>query len=242
MNARNDAAVFVTTRWSVVISAGSGTKSAEEALSQLCGAYWYPLYAFVRRQGHSPHDAEDLTQGFFTYLLEKQTLERVQRDKGKFRSFLLACLTNFLANEWDKRRAAKRGGGRVIISLDDDSAEARYAQEATDGRTPETIYERIWAATVLRRALSLLSEQYSASGKEELFWILKPHLMDEADEKDSYSELGQQLGMKEGSVRMAMLRMRQHFTFLLQQEIAETVTDPSEIEGELRYLIAAAAR
>jgi len=242
MNERNDGAVFVTTRWSMVLRAGSNSASAQEALSQLYNTYRYPLYAFVRRQGNSPHDAEDLTHGFFAYLLEKQTLNRVQREKGKFRSFLLGCLTNFLANEWDKRRAAKRGGGQVPTSLDVDSAEARYAQEATDGRTPESIYERTWAATVVARGLSLLSEQYSASGKEELFRILKPHLMDDADEEEGYNELGLQLGMKPGAVRMAMLRMRQHFTFLLQQEIADTVTDPSEIEGELRYLIAAAAR
>jgi len=239
-NLRHDPGVFVTTHWSIVLAAGGDSSTnAREALSELCSTYWYPLYAFVRRQGHSPHDAEDLTQTFFASLLEKHTLGQVEKGKGRFRSFLLACLTNFLTNEWDKQRRLKRGGDRIILSLNQDSAEERYLQEPSHDVTPERLYERSWALTMIQKSMTRLSEQYSAAGKRELFRLLQDQLIGE--EADSYAHLAEQLGMKEGSVRMAMLRMRRHFGFLLREEVAQTVSDPTEIEAELRHLVTAAA-
>jgi RNA polymerase sigma factor (sigma-70 family) len=234
--------VFVTTRWSVVLAAGvSSSAESERALSQLYRTYWYPLYAFVRRQGHSPQDAEDLTQGFFAHLLEKKALGGVEREKGKFRSFLLASLKNFLANDWDRQHAAKRGGKHSVISLDDDTAEDRYLREPSHDLTPEKLYEQSWALMVLETVLQQLRKEYAASGKVHLFEALQDHLI--GDENATiYASAAAQLGMKEGAVRMAVLRMRRHFGYLLRNEIAHTVADLAELEEELRHLVASMAR
>ena len=235
-NQAKPGAVFVTTRWSVVLAAGLSTSAeSEQALSYLCRAYWYPLYAFVRRQGHSPEDAEDLTQGFFARLLEKKALGVVEQEKGKFRSFLLASLKNFLANDWNRQHAAKRGGQYSVISLDDDSAEDRYLREPSHDSTPEKLFEQSWALTVLDTVLRELRKEYTAAGKAHLFEALQDHLI--GDENASYTSAAADLGMKEGAVRMTVSRMRRHFGYLLRREIAHTVADPAELDEELRHLV-----
>jgi RNA polymerase sigma-70 factor (ECF subfamily) len=235
-------AVFATTRWSMVLAAG-GSSSAEsqQALSRLCRTYWYPLYAFVRRQGHPPEDAEDLTQGFFANLLEKKALRLLEPKKGKFRSFLLASLKNFLANDWDRKHAAKRGGRHSIISWDDDSVEDRYRREPSHDATPDKLFEQTWALTVLDAVLQQLRKQYEESGKAALFEALQDQLIG-AEDAHAYAQLAERLQMNEGAVRMTVLRMRRHFGYLLRAEIAHTVGSASEIEDELRHLVAALAR
>jgi len=235
-NQANPGAVFVTTRWSVVLAAGlSAAAESERALSLLCRTYWYPLYAFVRRQGHSPEDAEDLTQDFFAHLLEKKMLGVVDQEKGRFRSFLLASLKNFLANDWDRQHAVKRGGSHAVISLDDETAEDRYLREPFHDLTPEKLFEQTWALTVLETVLQQLRKEYTAAGKGHLFEALQDHLI--GDESASYASAAAELVMKEGSVRMTVLRMRRHFGYLLRREIAHTVENSAELEEELRHLV-----
>jgi RNA polymerase sigma factor (sigma-70 family) len=228
--------IFATTRWTLVRAIGSSPNDeAERALALLCETYWYPLYAYVRRQGHSAEDAEDLTQSFFAKLLEKKGLERAQQEKGKFRSFLLASLKNFLTNEWHREHTVKRGGRQTIISWDDSSAETRYLREPSHDLTPERIFEQTWAMTLIEKVLNLLQQEYREAGKQELFEALQPHLIGDEDIK-SYADLGARLGMKEGTVRMAVLRMRRHFGYLLRSEIAQTVSKPEDLEEELSHL------
>lgn len=236
LNQPKPGAVFVTTRWTVVLAAGlSSSAASEQALAQLCRTYWYPLYAFVRGQGHSPQDAEDLTQGFFAHLLEKKALGHVHQQKGKFRSFLLASLKNFLANDWDRKHRIKRGGECSIVSLDE-SAEARYLREPSHDSTPDKIFEQSWALTVLETVLQRLRREYTAAGKAHFFDALQDHLVGD-ENAAAYASAAAQLGMKEGAVRMTVLRMRRHFGYLLRSEIAHTVADPGQLEEELRYLI-----
>ncbi len=231
-------AEFVTTRWSQVLAAGSSSSSeSERALSHLCWTYWYPLYAFIRRSGHSPHDAEDLTQSFFAHVLEKRVLRAVEPGRGKFRSFLLASLKNFLANEWDKQHAAKRGGKCTFVSLDEEPAENRYQREPFHDATPEKLFEQSWALTVIDTALRHLRDEYAAASKSEMFDALQDRLIG-AEDSQSYAELTAKLGVPEGTLRMTVLRMRRHFGYLLRAEIAHTVGNANEIEDELRHLIA----
>ncbi len=230
---------FATTRWSVVIAAGSpSSPKSAAALSHLCQAYWYPLYAFVRRQGHSAHDAQDLTQEFFARLLEKNYLAAVSREKGRFRSFLLASLKHFLANEWDKARALKRGGGQEIIHLDAHDAETRYHLEPKEVQSADKIYERRWAMTLLDRVLERLREEQVAAGKAEQFELMKTCLMGERAAQP-YAELAGQLKMTEGNVKVIVHRLRQRYRELLRSEIAETVASPADVDEELRQLFAA---
>lgn len=233
------AGVFATTRWTVVMAAGAtDSPRACAALETLCTNYWYPLYAYVRRQGHGPHDAQDLTQAFFARLLEKNYLADVQREKGRFRSFLLASLKHFLANEWDRERALKRGGGRKLIALDDDSAESRYRLEPKDDLSADKIYERRWALTLLDKVLNTLRAEYEQGGKAEAFEILKPYLS-AGRTSVSYAHAAEKLGMNEGAVKVAVHRLRKRYRELLRAEIAQTVSTTSEIEAEIRYLFAA---
>ena len=217
---------------------GTDSPRAYAALETLCTNYWYPLYAYVRRQGHGPHDAQDLTQAFFARLLEKNYLADVQREKGRFRSFLLASLKHFLANEWDRERALKRGGGRKLIALDDDSAESRYRLEPKDDLSADKIYERRWALTLLDKVLNTLHAEYEQGGKVEAFEILKPYLS-AGRTSVSYALAAEKLGMNEGAVKVAVHRLRKRYRELLRAEIAQTVSTASEIEAEIRYLFAA---
>jgi RNA polymerase sigma factor (sigma-70 family) len=229
---------FVPTRWSVVLKAAQQAgPEADRALAILCETYWFPLYAFVRRQGHAPHDAEDLTQGFFARLLEKRYLEGIQREGGRFRSFLLTALKRFLANEWDRARTEKRGGKRIIVSVNRETAESRYQVEPAHGLTPDKLYERQWAQALLDRVLTLLREEYAGAGKAEWFALLSGTLSRPRGEAP-YRELAVALGTTEGAVKMGVQRMRARYRALLRAEVAETVAGPEEIEGEIRHLFA----
>lgn len=234
--------VFVTTHWSVVVTAGrTDTTSARDALAKLCQSYWYPLYAYVRRRGSSPEDAEDLTQEFFARFLEQNWVERADREKGRFRTFLLSAMNHFLANEWDKARAQKRGGGAKLLPLEFDTAETRYAREPADNVTPEQHFEKRWVLTLLDQVLKRLGAEYEQDGKADLFAALNPCLVGDRT-SHPYAELGAKLGMGEGAVKSAVHRLRQRYRQLLREEIAQTVTGPGELEEELRHLFAVLAR
>jgi RNA polymerase sigma factor (sigma-70 family) len=230
---------FNTTHWSVVLLAGNpDSPQAGAALENLCRAYWAPLYAYVRRQGHSPHDAQDLTQEFFARLLEKQYFKLADRERGRFRSFLLKSLKHFLVNDWERQRAQKRGGGRKILSFDDKSAEVSYLQQPADQIAPEQLYDKRWAMTLVERAMERLKGDYVTAGKRDVFEQLSGLLLSEAS-GDSYRHYGQILGLSEGAVKVAVHRMRQRFRETVREEIAETVSTPAEVDHELRCLMAA---
>jgi RNA polymerase sigma-70 factor (ECF subfamily) len=225
----------------VVLAAGRGSPpEAERALETLCRSYWYPLYAWLRYQGHSAHDAQDLTQSFFAFLLGHGGLQRVQPDKGKFRSFLLASLKNFVANERDKANALRRGAQFKIISLDEAAGEARFQQEPSHELTPDKAFEQSWAMSLFAAVLRRLRDEYAAEGKAVLHDALEPYLTDDRV-KAPYADTARTLGLGEGAVRMAVLRMRRRFGELLRAEIAHTVAKPEEIDEEIRALLAAVA-
>ena len=229
---------FETTHWSIILSAGrSDSTHAREAAEKFCAAYWYPLYAFVRRQGHGPDDAQDLTQEFFARLLARRSLGQVDPAKGKFRSFLLAALKHFLANEWDRAQAEKRGGEHTFVSFDQQTAEERYGNEPAHEATPEKLFERRWALTLLEQVLARLREENDADGKSDLFDRLKATLTGEEDAA-TYAAMAAQLGMTEAAVKVAVHRLRQRYRELLRKEIARTVNSDGEVEEELRYLFA----
>jgi len=214
----------------------SQAQGGQSALSELCRLYWYPLYVFVRRRGYPAHDAQDLTQSFFERLLDKRYLSGVDRTKGKFRSFLLAALEHFLANDWRRNQAQKRGGGVSFISLDDDSIEEQYLQLA-GGTLPESIFERQWAATLLEQVLLQLRAEFAASNKEALFEALKIFLTGEK-QTTAYAELAARFGTTEAALKMAVSRMRHRYGEILREEIAKTVSSPDQVEDELRALFA----
>jgi RNA polymerase sigma-70 factor (ECF subfamily) len=236
------AANFTPTHWSVVLAAAGRADStdARDALERLCRNYWLPIYAFVRRQGHNPHDAQDLTQEFFARLLEKNYLARADRDKGRFRSFLLASVKHFLANEWDKARAQKRGGGRLLISIDAAAAETSFGREPADLLSADKIFERRWALALLEQVLRRLREEYTRDGKEKQFEQLKGTLT-EASRLLPYAEIAARLATSEGAVKVAVHRLRQRYRELLRAEISDTVADAREIDDEIRNLFAALA-
>jgi DNA-directed RNA polymerase specialized sigma24 family protein len=232
---------FALTHWSVVLAAGrSDSPQAHDALQRLCCAYWPPIYAFVRRQGYSPHDAQDLTQGFFTRLLEKNSFADADRTKGRFRSFLLGALKHFLANEWDKANAQKRGGGRIIIPIDVVSAETTCGFEPADTLTADKVFERRWALTLLDQVLRRLRQEYVSDGKEEMFHQLKQTLTG-ASRSAPYAEIAVRLQTSEGAIKVAVHRLRQRYRELLRAEIAGTVASASEVEDEIRNLFTALA-
>ena len=206
-----------------------------EALEALCRAYWYPLYAYVRRQGHRPHDAQDLTQEFFARVLEHQWLGRADQAKGRFRTFLLTAMERFLANEWDKARRLKRGGGRACVSLQLDTAETRYGVEPADDRTPEQAFEHRWALTLLEGVVERLEAEFCAEGQTELFVALKPCLVGDCASQP-YAELAAALGMNQGAVKVAVHRLRQRYRELLRAEIANTVASLADVDEEMRHL------
>ena len=204
-------------------------------MAELCRIYWYPLYAYIRRRGHDNHAAEDLTQEFFARLLAHDFLASVDRRKGKFRAFLLACVKHFLADQWDHVQAQKRGGGQRVISLDGLDAEARYRLEPADELTPEKLFEKQWALAVLERVLARLEGESAAGGKASLFAVLKETLS--GSRPGDYAEFAVRLGMSEGAVKVAVHRLRHRYRELVREEIADTVACPEEIEGEIRYLL-----
>lgn len=233
--------VFVTTHWSVVLTAGrSDTTRAHDALAKLCQTYWYPLYAYVRRRGQSPEDAQDLTQEFFARLLEKNWVGNADQTKGRFRTFLISAMNHFLADEWDKARAQKRGGGVAPVPLQFETAETRYGVEPADPATPERVFERRWALTLLEEVLNRLRAEYAQEGKADLFAALHPCLVGERTAQP-YAELAAKMGVNEGTVKSAVHRLRQRYRQLLRDEIANTVAAAEEVDEELRHLFAVLA-
>lgn len=233
---------FATTHWSVVLAAKQGDASAVAvALEKLCRTYWPPLYAYIRRDGHDATEAQDLTQEFFARLLARDYLERIRHEGGKFRSFLLSYLKNFLSEQRRKARAQKRGGGCVFVSLNEPAGEDGYLLEPVDKLTPDQVYERRWAQAVLQGALGRLREEYTARGQMALFELLQDYQPREPGGR-SYAQLGEYLDMTEAAVKSAVQRMRQRHRELLREEIAHTVTCPQEIEDELRHFRAVLSR
>jgi RNA polymerase sigma-70 factor (ECF subfamily) len=230
---------FAVTRWTIVLAAKGDDPAARSALQQLCSGYWYPVYAFVRGQNYAPHDAEDLTQSFFQKLMEKKWLDGVGREKGRFRSFLLVAVRNFLANERDYANALKRGGKQRPVSLDAGSAESRYANEPRDNTTPEKLFDRHWARTLLARVLDALSAEMVAKGDGRLFEELKVGL---TGERPGYAQIGEHLGKTDGAVKVAAHRLKQRYRELIREEIAQTVDSEKDIEDELQDLRLAVGR
>jgi RNA polymerase sigma-70 factor (ECF subfamily) len=230
---------FALTHWSVVLAAGrSESTHAQAALEQLCTNYWHPIYFFVRRQGHNPADAQDLTQEFFARLLARNDLAAVDRSKGRFRSFLLASLKHFLANEWDKAKAQKRGGGQVPLSINSSVAETSYAVEPVEKLTPDKLYERRWALALLQQVMSQLKAEYSRENKADVFDALKGTLTGEGA-SGGYAQIAERLATTEGAIKVAAHRLRRRYRELLRSEIAHTVSRPEEIDEEIRALFAA---
>ena len=233
---------FATTHWSLVLAAGDGDATGvREALARLCQTYWYPLYAYVRRKGHSPHDAEELTQEFFLQVLEHNWVARADRSRGRFRSFLLMAMNRFLANAWDKAQTEKRGGKWHRVPLTLDGAESRFSREPVETRTPEQEFEKQWALALLENVLNTLREEYAERGQATLFDALKPCLVGRR-ETQPYQQLGAELGMTEGSVKVTVFRFRQGYRERLMEEIAHTVASPDEVESEVRHLFRVLAR
>jgi len=220
-----------------MVAAAGAAATGQAALESLCAAYWQPVYAFVRRQGNDPETAKDLTQAFFATFLEKRDLEAARRDRGRFRNFLLTCVKHFLTNEWDRVRAQKRGGGIPVRPFEFEYAEHAFCIEPADRMTPERLFERSWARTMLRRVLHRLRDEQEQAGRGAQFERLKPLLMAESDV--SQREAAARMGLSEGAVKMAVLRLRRRYKELLQAEIAETVRDSAEIDDEIQYLMAA---
>lgn len=225
---------FTKTPWTLVLRAGNAASGeAAEALEWLSGRYWYPLYAFARRSGLSPHDAEDATQGFFTHLLGSEALAKAAPERGRFRSFLLSAFINHMGQQREQQKTWKRGGRHAHVSLDSLTTEERYQHEPVDNRDPARIYESAWASATIRAGLETLRSEYARLGKAKLFEALLPHL---TGEPADYTELGAKLGLAPGAARVAMHRMRHRFSQVLRAEVAATVDGEAEVEDELRHL------
>ena len=231
---------FPTTRWTLVVAAGDPhEKEARSALVSLCENYWYPLYAYLRRRGHPADQAQDLTQGFFIRMLEGRYLDRADPEKGRFRSFLLSSLKFFVADEEDRDRAHKRGGG-ALVPLEFSSGEERYRREPAHDETPERIFERRWALSVLDRVVEKLRNEFVQHGRPEHFERLKVFLLGQSDAP--YAALAREMNTSEGALKVAIHRLRKRYRELFRQEIADTVADPAEVESELRYLVVVLTR
>jgi RNA polymerase sigma-70 factor (ECF subfamily) len=235
-SAQNGAVAFTTTQWSVVLDAQGESPSAQEALEKLCRIYWWPLCGFVRRQGYSPEEAQDLTQGFFAMLLERKDFDAVRREKGRLRSYLLASLKNFLAKTHRRATTIKRGEGRPLVPLEELLVRERADLEPANALSADRIYERRWALTLLEQVLARLEEEYHVADNSALFEQLKQVLNDEPD-RPSQAKIAQALNMKENAVKQAFHRLRQRYRLLLREEIAQTVAAPSDVEDELRHFI-----
>lgn len=228
---------FATTQWSLVLAAGRrGSAGAEDALARLCALYWYPVFAFVRRRGHPPDEAEDLTQAFFTRLIEKGDVSDADRSRGRFRSFLLTACQCFLANERDRALTLKRGGGRVPLSIDVAVAEGRYEQALAHAETPERLYDRQWCLALLEGVLEALRAEYAASGKQPVFERLQPFLSG-SSEAGTHAAAARELGTSPGAVKVAVHRLRRRYRDELRRRIADTVESDQDVEDELRYLL-----
>lgn len=226
---------FATTRWSLVQDAHSFSDSSQNALETLCSSYWYPLYAFVRRKGVSPDDAQDVTQSFIAELLNRQSLKRAEPARGRFRAFLLGALNKFLA-EWRRQSLAqKRGGGRMHFSIDWNSAEDRYLSEPAHQMTPERIFDRRWALTVLDTTLNELRKAYQSSDKSELFKAIEPYITSGGDQLP-YSAIAESLNTSEGAIKVAVHRLRKKYREKLRAEIAQTVNSEADLEQEIAHL------
>jgi RNA polymerase sigma factor (sigma-70 family) len=230
---------FATTLWTTVLRAGaSESTQSRAALEHLCQGYWYPLYAHARRRGHSPHDSQDVVQGFFADLIERSPFQQLSPEKGRFRSFLLAALDHFMSDERDRRNAAKRGGGRAPLSLDEASAEGRFAHEPAGDSSPERDFDRRWALEVLERAMDALEQEQSQAGKQAMFVRLRPFLTDATDHGD-YPELARELEMAPNTLAVTVRRLRQRYRELVRAAIAETVEHPADVDAEMGHLLAA---
>ena len=230
---------FATTRWTLVLAARSGdSDECRRGLDDLCRTYWVPLYAYLRRRGCSSEQAEDVTQGFFAHILEKRTLDSADRERGRFRSFLLAAITRFLSNDRRRENAAKRGGGRRPLPLDVETGERWYSREPAHDLSPDRVYQRAWAHLVVERALAKLRDEYDRAGKAGLFDRLRPHLGGDAP-PEPYADLAGALGLSEGAVKLAVHRLRRRCGERIRREIAETVSDPADIGGEISDLFGA---
>jgi len=227
-----------TTHWSLILEAGDSRDSrSKEALETLCQRYWYPVYAYIRSRGNSRDQAEDLTQGFFAQFLEKGYIKQASADRGRFRSFLLVAVKNYLANEWDRQQALKRGGGAKVLSLDFEQADGRYSLEPVDTTSPAELYERRWALTQLDRTLDELRKEMRSAGVEQRFERLKEVLTGDSS-GTSYREIAEELEMSESAVKVTVHRMRRRFGELLRELVGETLDKPEEVDSEIRYLFA----
>lgn len=227
---------FATTHWSVVLSAGQSLPGSMEAREALCRTYWEPLYLYIRRLGSTPQDAEDLTQAFLARLLEKDPFAELDSRNGKFRSFLLISLRNFLADDRDRAAALKRGGGHELLSLDYEAAESRLREAAASELPPGRLYDRQWALTVFDRALRMVGDDYARTNRLQMYEAVRTFISKEG-KADDYASIGDRLGMTPAAVRMAALRLRQRFRDQVRQMVATTVSDESEVEDEMRYLV-----
>jgi RNA polymerase sigma factor (sigma-70 family) len=234
---QNNAVAFTTTHWSVVLEAQGESPAAREALEKLCRTYWRPVYGFIKREGVGTEEAEDLTQGFFTLLLQRRDFDSVRKEKGRLRSYLLTSLKHFLVSEHRRAVTAKRGKGQQLVPLDELTDAERRDMEPADNLTAERVYERRWALTLMGQVLRRLKDEYDAAGNAELFDSLKQLLADE-EEAPSRAEIASRLGMTENALRQALHRFRQRYQLLLREEISHTVAIASDIEDELRHLIA----
>jgi RNA polymerase sigma factor (sigma-70 family) len=239
MNDPEPPASFATTRWSLVLAAGQrAAPESDQALAALCQAYWGAVYVFVRRQVANLHEAQDLTQTFFAELLEKNLLAVAEPARGRFRSFLLTSVRNFLLNEWDKKKALKRGGGRKHLALDFQSHDSNYSLEPANTMTPERLYERQWALDLLEQVMTRLRAEFTKAGKERIFERLKGSLAG-ANAETPLAEIARQLGISANAAKVAAHRLRKRYRELLRAEVAQTLTDPNEIDDEIRQLFEA---
>jgi RNA polymerase sigma-70 factor (ECF subfamily) len=227
----------MTTRWSRVLRAGDPeTKDAQQALEELCRDYWKPLAAFAQRKGHSPEDAQDLTQAFIAKLLATNSFGKADRERGRFRTFLLSAFCNFMVGDHRAQKAQKRGGAQTFVSLDDDTAESHHVLHPQDHMTPEREYERSWAVALLERVMQRLQGDYERAERLALYAAIQPHLAG-GNGRPNYARLGESIGMSESAITVAVHRMRKRYGLLLREEIAATVATPGDVEDELRYLM-----
>ncbi len=231
------ASAFPATRWTLIVDLrSSDARAAGNAIEELCRLYWYPVYAFIRREGAGPEDAEDLTQGFFARFLERGDFLSAQQDKGRLRTFLLGSVKNFMIQDWRHRTAEKRGGKLAAISLDSVTAEQRYAHEPADSATPDAIFDRRWALDTMEEALRRLEQEFREAGKADLYTALQPYIS-ARPQGAVYEGIGPRFGMSVGAVQVAVHRLRQRFRKSLESIVAETVATPEEVSAELRHLV-----